>query len=92
MNVFVEHDAIPSSTRQFHVACLCHSSHGKHGSSLEIDFYWYELCAHFLHGLLSIQGSYADCHAESPLILLDIDQRLPSVVLLSPGVDLPPPL
>ena len=73
MNVFAEHDAIPPSTRRFHVACLCHSLHGKHDSSLEINLYWYELCAYFPHGLLSVQGSYADCYAENPLILLEVD-------------------
>ena len=73
MNVFTEHDAIPSSTRRFHVAYLCHSLHGKHGSSLEIDFYWCKLCAHFPYGLLSVQGSYADCYAENSLILLEVD-------------------
>ena len=91
MNVFAEHVAIPSLTHRFHVACLCHFLHEKHGSSLKIDFYWYELCAHFPHGLLSVQGSCVDCHAENPLILLDVDQHLPGVVLLLPGVDLPPP-
>ena len=73
MNVFAEHDAIPFSARRFHVACLCHSLHGKHGFSLKIDFYWYELCAHFLHGLFFVQDSYADCYAENPVILLDAD-------------------
>ena len=92
MNVFAEHDATPSSTRRFHIACLCHSLRGKHDSSLEINFYWYELCAHFPHGPISIRGSCADCHAGNPLTLLDVDQHVPGVVLLLPGVDLPPPL
>ena len=91
VNVFAEHDVTLSSTHRFHVACPCHSLHVKRDSSLEIDFYWYELCAHFPHGPLSIRGPCVDCHAGNPLILLDVDQHLSGVLLLLLGVDLPPP-
>ena len=88
MNVFAMRGAIPSSIHRFHVACLYYSLHGKHGSSLEIDFYWYELCAHFPHDLLSVQGSYKDCYVETLLIQLGVESYPLGVDLSLPGVDL----
>ena len=73
MNVFIVRDVILSLVHQSHVACLYHSLHGKHGFSLETSFYWYELCAHFPHDLLSIEGLQTDCYVKTPLILLDVN-------------------
>ena len=69
MNVFAVRGAILSSIHQFHVACLYHSLHRTHGSSLETGFYWYELCAHFPHDLPFVKGLQTDCYVETPLIL-----------------------
>ena len=90
-NVHAGHGTTLFSTRQFHVAGSCHSLHGKHDSSHESDFWWYELCAHSLHGLLSVRDSDADYHARSLLTLLDVGWHLPDVVLLHSDVDLLPP-
>ena len=73
MDVFAIRGAILSSVHQFHAACPYHSLHGKHGFSLETSFYWYELCAHFPHDLLSIEGLQTDCYVKTPLILLDVN-------------------
>ena len=73
MNVFAVHGAILSSVHQFHIACLYHSLHGKHGPSLETSFYWYELCAHVPHDLPYVEGLQMDCYAETLLILLGVN-------------------
>ena len=73
MNVFAVRVAILSSIHQFHVACLYHSLHGKHGPSLEIGFYWYESCAHFPHNFPYVKGLQTDCYVETLLILLGVN-------------------
>ena len=73
MDVFTMRGAILSSTHQFHAAYPYHSLHGKHGFSLVIDFYWYELCAYFPHDLPSAEGLQTDCYVETPLILLGVN-------------------
>ena len=73
MNVFVVRDVILSSVHQFHIACLYHSLHGKHGFSFETGFYWYKLCAHFPHGLPFVEGLQTDCYVKTPLILLGVN-------------------
>ena len=73
MDVFAVRGVILSSVHQFHVACPYHSLHGKRGFSLETNFYWYELCAHFPHDLPLVEGSQTDCHIETPLILLGVN-------------------
>ena len=73
MNVFAVRNAILSSIHQFHVACLYHILHGKHGSSLETSFYWYVLCAHFPHDLPSVEGLQTNCYVENHLILLGVN-------------------
>ena len=88
MDVFAMRGAILSSVHQFHVACLYHSLHEKHSPSLEIGFYWYELCAHFPHDLPYVEALQMDCCAETPLILLGVNLHPPGVVLLPFGVDL----
>ena len=90
-NVPTGHGAILFSTRQSHAVGSCHFLHGKHDFSHESDFWWYELCAHSPHGLLSVQDSDADHHARSPLTLLGVGWHLPDVVLLHSDVDLLPP-
>ena len=75
MGVFVVRGAILSLVHQFHVACPYHSLHGKRNFSLEIDFYQYELCAHFPHNLPSIEGLQTGCYVETPLILLGVNQH-----------------
>ena len=88
INVFVVRGAIPFSIHRSHIACPYYSLHGKYGSSLETDFYWYMLCAHFPHDPLSVQGLQTDRYVETPLNLLGVDSH-PSVVdLYLPGVDL----
>ena len=69
MSAFAVRSAIPSSTHQFHVACPFHSLHGKYGSSLKTDFYWYVLCAHSPCDLPSIEGLQKNCYVENPPIL-----------------------
>ena len=81
MNVFAVRGAILSSVHQFHIACLYHSSHGKHGPSLKIGPYWYDLCAHFPH-------DRTNCYVETPLILLGVSYHPPGVDLSLSGVDL----
>ena len=76
------------STCQFHVAGSCHFLHGKHNSSHESDFWWYEFCAHSPHDLLFVRDSGADYHAENLLTLLGVGWHLPGVVLLCSDVDL----
>ena len=73
MDVFAVSGVILSSVHQFHDTCLHHSLHGKHGFSLETSFYWYELCAHFPHDLLFVEGLQTDCYVESPLILVGVN-------------------
>ena len=90
-NILAGHGATLFSTRQSHVASSCHFLHGKHDSSHESDFWWYKLCAHSAHGLLSVQDSGADYHAGSLLTLLGVGWHLPNVVLLCSDVDLLPP-
>ena len=90
-NVHAGRGATLSSTRQPHVIGSCRSLHGKHDSSHESDFWWYELCAHSPHGLLSVWNSGVDYHAGSPLTLLSVGWHLPKVVLLRSDVDLLPP-
>ena len=69
MSAFAMRGAIPSSAHQFHVACLFHSLHGKHGSSLKTDFCWYALCAHSPRDLPSAEGLQKNCYVENPLNL-----------------------
>ena len=73
MNVFAVRGTILSSVHQFHIACLYHSLYGKHGPSFKTGFYWYELCAHFPHNLLYVEGLQTDCYAETLLILLGVN-------------------
>ena len=75
MGVFAMRGAILFSVHQFHVACPYHSSHGKRGFSLETDFYWYELCAHFPYDLPPIEGLQTGCYVKTPLILLGANQH-----------------
>ena len=88
MDVFAIRGAILSLVHQFQVACLYHSLHEKHNPSLEIGFYWYELCAHFPHDLPYVEALQMDCYAETPLILLGVNLHPPGVVLLPFDVDL----
>ena len=90
-NIHAGHGATLFSTRQSHVAGSYHFLHGKHDSSHESDFWWYELCAHSPHGLLSVRDSDADYHAGSPLTLLGVGWHLPDVVLLRSDMELLPP-
>ena len=80
-NVFAVRGAILSLVHQFHVACLYHSSHGKHGPSLEFGLHRYDLCVHFPYDRM-------DCYVETPLILLGVSYHPLGVDLLLPGVDL----
>ena len=80
--------AIPFLIHRSHVACPYYSLHGKHNSSLEIDFYCYVLCAHFLHDPISVQGLQTDRYVETPLILLGVDSHPPIMDLSLLGVDL----
>ena len=73
MSIFAMRDATPSSTHQFHIACLFHSLHGRHGSSLVTDSCWYALYAYFPHGLPFIEGLQLNCYVESPPILPGVD-------------------
>ena len=68
MSAFAVLGTIPSSAHQFHVACPFHSLHGKHGPSLETDFYWYALCAHSSRDLPSVEGLQKNCYVENPSI------------------------
>ena len=88
MDVFAVRGAILSSVHQFHVACLYHSLHEKHGPSLKTGFYWYKLCAHFLHDLSYVEGLQPDCNVETLLILLGVNLHPLGVVTLFFGVDL----
>ena len=90
-NIHGEYGATLFSTRQSHVAGSCHALHGKHDSSHESDFWWYELCAHSPHGLLSVRDSGANYHAGSLLILLGVGWHLLDVVLKRNDVGLLPP-
>ena len=69
MSAFTVRGAIPSLVHQFHVACLFHSLHGRHGSSLMIDFYLYVLCARSPRELPSVEGLHKNCYIENPPIL-----------------------
>ena len=90
-NVLIGYGTTLSLTRQSHVAGSCHFLHGKHDSSHKSDFWWYELCAHSPHGLLSVRDSSADYHVGSLLTLHGVGWHLPDVVLLRSEVDLLPP-
>ena len=68
MSTFAVRGTIPSSAHQFHVACLFHSLHGRHGSFLVTDFCWYALYAHYPYDLLSVEGLQTNCYVENPLI------------------------
>ena len=81
MNVFAVRGAILSLVHQFHVACLYHSLHGKHGPSLEFGLHRYDLCVHFPYDRM-------DCYVETPLILLGVSYHPPGVDLLLLSVDL----
>ena len=73
MSAFAVRGATLSSARQFHVACLFHSLHERHGSSLVTDFCWYALYTYFPHDLPFVEGLQLNCYVESPLILPSAD-------------------
>ena len=87
-NVLAERGAILFSNWQSHIAGSRHALHGRHDSSHESDFWWYELCAHSPRGLLFIRDSGGDHHTESPLTLLGVGWHLLEVVLLRSDADL----
>ena len=73
MCTFAVHGAIPSSAHKFHVACLFHSLHGRHGSFLVTDFCWYALYAYYRCDLTSVEGFQKSCYVKNPPILPGVD-------------------
>ena len=90
-SVLAGYDATLSLNRQSHIASSRHALHGRHDFSHERDFWWYELCGHSPHGLLSVRDSDEDYHAGSPLTLPGAGWHLPDVVPPRNDVDLLPP-
>ena len=88
MSAFAMCGTIPSSVHQFHVACLFHSLHGKHGSSLVTDFCWYALYAHYPHDHPSVEGLQKDCYVENPPILPGANEYPPDMGPSLVGADL----
>ena len=79
MSAFFMRDATSSSVRQSHVACLSHSSHGKHDSFHITDSYQYALFAHFLHDLPFVEGLQLSYYIRNLLILPGTDYHFPDV-------------